>query len=60
MKEKQEQEIIDLLALAWNKFLHLEEQHPCDREEFMRAIHQAQHLIMIRETRRNHPEQFLN
>jgi len=57
--ENQEKEILDLLALAWNEFLHLEEQHPQDKMEFMRAIHQAQHLIMIRETRRNHPEIFL-
>jgi len=53
-----EKEIIDLLVLAWNKFIRLDEQHPCDKSEFMDAIHKAQQLIMIRDARRNNPEIF--
>ena len=53
-----EKEIIDLLVLAWNKFIRLDEQHPCDKNEFMQGIHQAQQIIMIRDVRRNNPEIF--
>lgn len=53
-----EKEIIDLLSMAWNKFIRLDEQHPCDKNEFMQGIHQAQQIIMIRDARRNNPEIF--
>ena len=49
---------MNLLAMAWNQYLTLEIQHPCDRQEFLDAIHRAQHLIMIREVRREHPDIF--
>ena len=44
----QEKIIIDHLANAWNTFLELPILHESDREEFMRAIHQAQLLVMAR------------
>lgn len=43
---------LDLLADAWNAFFDLPVQHPCDRDEFCRAIHAAQHLIMARPAQR--------
>jgi hypothetical protein len=50
--------ILILLADAWNEFLDLPMQHNCDSTEMMAAIHRAQHLVMIRETRRTHPTLF--
>lgn len=59
MKEiEKEFKLIEMLADVWNGYLELLEQHPCDRQEFCDAIHRLQHLIMIRETRRNHPDMF--
>jgi hypothetical protein len=48
-----EKDVVDLLAMAWNKFTALPEQHPCDRPEFMQAVHAAQCIIMARPTQRN-------
>jgi hypothetical protein len=59
MLEK-ELEIISLLVNVWNKYLELPEQHCCDRQEFCDAIHRLQHLVMIRDARRNHPDIFPN
>lgn len=44
----QERIVIDYLAEAWNAFIELPILHQSDREEFMRAIHQAQLLVMAR------------
>lgn len=44
----QERIVIDHLVEAWNAFVELPVLHPSDREEFMRAIHQAQLLVMAR------------
>jgi len=52
--------IIDFLADAYNKFVKLPIQHPMDQDEFCRGIHILQRHIMARETRRNHPEFFIN
>ncbi len=43
-----EQSVIDHLAAAWNVFLSLSPLHPDDLDEFRRAIHAAQHIIMSR------------
>ena len=45
-----EQEVLDSLADAWNKYIRLQEQHPEDRTEFMRAIHVAQNIVLARPT----------
>lgn len=37
------------LAAAWNMFLSLPEAHASDRDEFMRAIHAAQNILLARE-----------
>ena len=50
--------VIELLSEAWNNFLKLEHQHPCDKEQFCNALHICQHLIMIRDVRRQNPEIF--
>ena len=56
----QEKQLIDLTCQLWNKFVKFPQQHPCDKDEFCKALHIIQHLIMIRETRRNNPQLFYN
>ncbi len=48
---KNEYEVLELLALAWNKFIALPNQHPQDTDEFMRAIHEAQRIVGVRPIR---------
>ena len=55
MTEK-ELNLIEILANVWNEYLQLPEQHCNDRQEFCEAIHRLQHLLMIRDARRNHPD----
>lgn len=43
-----EARVLSLLAEAWNEFVRLEVQHPCDTAEFMTAIHAAQNIVMAR------------
>ena len=57
VNEKQLQ-IINLLSEAFNKYIELDVQHPNDQMEFCNAIHRCQHLIMIRDVRRNDPKNF--
>lgn len=45
--------IVDMLAAAWNAYLALPVEHPCDRTEFMRAIHDAQARVLMRPARRD-------
>ena len=58
MLNDNEMNVINLLSEAWNEYIKLEHQHPCDKEEFCRALHVCQHLIMIRDIRRQNPELF--
>lgn len=44
----QEEACLGLLVDAWNAFVALPVEHPCEREEFMRAVHAAQHILMAR------------
>lgn len=46
---EQELRALDLLAQAWNTFIELPVLHHADREEFGRAIHAAQNIILARE-----------
>lgn len=48
-----EKAILDLLAKAWNKFCELPSgshlgAHHLDRPEFMKAIHEAQNIVLAR------------
>ena len=43
-----EQEVVDLLAEVWNKFIKLRELHNDDLPEFRHAIHRAQYIVMAR------------
>lgn len=52
----EEQEVMDCLVSAWNKFVVLEKQHPCDINEFGDSIHRLQGILALRPLRRCYPE----
>lgn len=54
----EESKLIELTAELWNGYSRLQEQHPSDKEEFCRALHICQHLIMIRAVRRADSDMF--
>lgn len=56
----QEQEVLDLLIEAWNKYLDLPVQHNDDNNEFEKGIHQCQQIIALRVARKAEPEIFYN
>lgn len=45
---KEELEIGDFLAEAYNKYMELPRQHPNDQSEFVAAVHRLQHLVLYR------------
>jgi hypothetical protein len=53
-----EKRLLDLTVELWNGFFDLPDLHPADREEMARDIHDIQHRIMARATRRAHPDHF--
>jgi len=44
--------VVSHLVLAWNEFVELEILHQDDQDEFRRAIHAAQRIIMARPIQR--------
>lgn len=48
----QEKIVMENLVSAWNTFLDLPIEHPDDQNEFRRAIHSAQLLVLARPGRR--------
>ena len=52
----EEQSVMDDLVSAWNKFIKLEKQHPCDINEFTDSIHKLQGILAMRPLRRQYPE----
>lgn len=52
----QERHIITLTADCYNSWCSLTARNDADNEEFMRAIHRAQHLIALRVARRADPD----
>jgi len=51
-----EQLVMDDLVSAWNKFIKLEKQHPCDINEFGDAVHRLQGILALRPLRRQYPD----
>ena len=47
-----EKALVEMLGDAWNGFCDLPEEHPCDADEFCKAIHAAQNIILSRAGRR--------
>ncbi|WP_300747487.1 hypothetical protein [Pseudomonas sp.] len=44
--------IAGLLAGVWNEYLKLPTEHPMERDEFCRAIHACQNMVLARPGRR--------
>ncbi|MBI6798676.1 hypothetical protein [Pseudomonas syringae] len=44
--------IAGLLAGVWNEYLKLPAEHPMERDEFCRAIHACQNIVLARAGRR--------
>lgn len=55
---EQEEEIINLLTEAHNKFVKLEQTHPDDIKQWINGIHKCQNVIMGRIVRRDYPNVF--
>ena len=53
-----ERRVLDLLAEAYAAFLEMGERHPNAADEFVRGIHQCQHIVMAREAVRQNPGYF--
>ena len=45
---QEEERLVGLLGEAWEMFLELPVIHGSDKEEFMRAIHAAQNIVLSR------------
>lgn len=52
MLSNAEQKVLDLLAKAWNVYTFLPIEHYSDENEFLKAIHSAQNIILSRPTLR--------
>lgn len=46
---QEENELLEILADAWNRFSGLEALHEWDREEFAHGIHALQNIVMSRQ-----------
>jgi len=55
---KQEQEIMDSLVDAHNKFVAMEQMHPDDTKEWVDGIHKCQNVLMRRIVARDYPDVF--
>lgn len=55
---EQEAKVMASLADAWNEFLKLPTTHPSEKEEFCKAIHDAQNIMGWRILRRDYPYEF--
>ena len=44
--------ITEMLGRVWNEYLMLPVEHPMDRDEFCRAIHVCQDMVLARSGRR--------
>jgi hypothetical protein len=53
---EQEGKIMDSLVDAWNEFIKLDRQHPCEINDFADGIHRCQYQLTMRILRRDYPE----
>jgi hypothetical protein len=49
---EQEAKIAQMLGEVWNEYLSLPVEHPMDQQEFCRAIHTCQDMVLARCGRR--------
>jgi hypothetical protein len=52
----QEGKVMDSLVNAWNEFIKLKKQHPCEYDDFADGIHKCQYQLIMRVMRRDYPE----
>ena len=45
---KEEDEVAQMLGDVWNRYLTLPKEHPSENEEFCRAIHACQSIVLSR------------
>lgn len=55
---EQEEEIMNLLIEAHNKFVEMERSHPSEMTDWIHHIHALQRLLGQRVLRRNYPDYF--
>lgn len=48
-----ENRVLETLGCAWNEYCALPPMHPHDADEFMRAIHAAQNIVLARAAMRS-------
>lgn len=53
-----EEEIMNHLVEAWDKFTKLEQTHPSHLSDFADGIHRCQDIIINRIVQRDYPETF--
>ena len=44
----QEADLANLLGEVWNRYIELPVQHPMERDEFCRAVHACQDIVLAR------------
>lgn len=55
-----ENEVLDHLVSAWNKFVELKQTHPSDMSDFADGIHKLQSILGIRILRRDYPKTWIS
>lgn len=55
---KQEEEIMNLLVEAHNKFVEMEQMHPDGTREWVDGIHKCQNVLKTRVVTRDYPDTF--
>lgn len=55
---EQEEEIMNLLVEAHNKFVEMEQMHPDDMKEWVNGIHKCQNVLKDRVVTRDYPDIF--
>ena len=57
---EQEEEIMNLLVEAHNKFVEMEQMHPDDMREWVDGIHKCQNVLKGRVVTRDYPDVIFN
>lgn len=55
---KDEDEVMDLLRKAHNKFVLMQKTHPSEMQDWVFFLHRLQGLMMERVARRDYPNEF--
>jgi hypothetical protein len=55
---KDEEEVMNLIVQAHNKFLKLDRCHPMEVQEWVSGVHKLQSILSHRVMKRNYPKYF--